>query len=199
VSSVPLRANDGAGSFCTPFDNSEDIGSGCDVVVDASVDDSCGCCDGGAGVTDAKGGEARLFGELVTVADFSFCNGNTGAGGADCCVVTGDVVLAGPAAEPTLEILACRCGVVATGGGKGPRPNNEAGFVAAATADAYFSSVGGRVVVVDGLGTPFGCGSGGAAAVDVTIGRVCATLARRLFAGVSFAFTAGSSFCGVGG
>ena len=61
---------------------------------------------------------------------------------------------------------------VVDGAGNGPNPNNEAGFVAAATAEAYFSSVGGRVVVVDGLGMPFGCcGSGGAGVVDVTTGR----------------------------
>ena len=107
--------------------------------------------------------------------------------------VTGDIVLAGfPVDEPTLDILPCRFGTAA-GAGNGPRPRRDAGFVAAATADAYLSSVGGRVACAAGFGTPLGNGGGAVAVVDVTIGRLVATLARRFEIIGSLDFV-GSSF-----
>lgn len=112
--------------------------------------------------------------------------------------VTGDIVRAGfPVDEPTLDMLPCRIGPV-VGAGNGPRPRREAGFVAAATADAYLSSVGGRAACAAGFGTPFGNGGGAVAVVDVTIGRAVATLARRFEIAGSLALV-GSSFWGVGG
>lgn len=154
----------------------------------------------------ATDGEARLFGDPLAAADLSFARGNIGVGGgAVCCegvfaVAMGDIVRAGfPVEDPMLDMLACLWGPV-VGGGKGPRPSIDAGFVAAATADAYLSSVGGRVACVEGLGTPFCTGNGGAvAAVEVTIGRLVATLGRRADGIGSFALDIGSSFCGVGG
>src|ERR1700736_2044158 len=108
--------------------------------------------------------------------------------------MTGDIVRAGfPAVDdPILDTLACLLGV-GVGAGRGPSPSNDWGLVAAATADAYLSSVGGRAAWGGIFGTPFCTGTGGmVAAVDVTTGRLVATLARRL-AGTSFDLTAGSS------
>ena len=104
-----------------------------------------------------------------------------------------------PVEDPMLEILACLFGAE-FGGGRGPSPSNEAGFVVAATAEAYFNSVEGRVVCAGGFGTPFGTGRGGAVpAVDVTKGRLVATLARRAVGAISLGFDVLSSFWDVGG
>jgi hypothetical protein len=113
---------------------------------------------------------------------------------------TGDIVRVGFRGDddPMLDTLACLLGA-AVGGGRGPSPRSDAGFVAAATAEAYFSSVGGRAGCTGTFGIPFGTGTGGTlAVVDVTMGRLVATLARRLAVTFSLALT-GSSFWGVGG
>jgi hypothetical protein len=163
---------------------------------------ACGS-DRASGVADSTDGEAVSFGEPFVAMDFSLWIGKIGNGGAGCCegvfvCVTGDIVRAGfPDDEPTLDILPCLIGPV-VGAGNGPRPRRDAGLVAAATADAYLSSVGGRVACAAGFGTPLGNGGGAVAVVDVTIGRVATTLARRLEMVGSFDF-AGSSFCGVVG
>jgi len=143
-------------------------------------------------------GEDVCFGELPGISPL---RGNTGTD--DCCdalldaIAVGEVVRAGfPAGDvildTTLDTLACLTGA-AIGGGSGPRPNIEEG-VLAATAEAYFSSVAGRVGWDAGFGTPFVVVAGGAvAAVDVTMGRAAATLDRR-FGADSLAFGGGSSF-----
>jgi hypothetical protein len=152
---------------------------------------------GGIGALDAGVGETMLLGDPFVSLALS-------RGAVDGWVtrldvsVTGDVARAGfPVDDPILDTLACLCGAEnVDGGGNGPRPNNEAGFVAAATADAYLSSVV-RGFTAGGLGMPLGNGGGGMVAeVDVTIGRGAATLARREF---SFSLGAGSSFWGVEG
>ena len=155
------------------------------------------------------GGEETFLGDSLVVTFLSLANGYTGTGGAIVggvlfvVATTGELARAGfPPEDPMLETLACLIGgAVVAGGGNGPRPSNEAGFVAAATAEAYLSSVGGRAVCEAGFGTPFGPdGNGGAVAVvEVTTGLLVATLARRFVVEGSFALTGGSSFRGVGG
>ena len=118
----------------------------------------------GSGTGVATAGDAALFGDpFGAVTDLSLFNGNIGsdedeAGGCDELEeinVMGDVARAGfPVDDPMLEILACRMGAD-DGGGNGPRPSNDTGFVAAATADAYLSSIGGRAACAGGFGTPF--------------------------------------------
>src|SRR5208282_4432246 len=132
----------------------------------------------------ATDSEARFFGDPLAATDLSFCRGNIGPDGAAGCEVlleakaTGEVVRAGlPVEDPILDTLACLFGP-GVGGGRGPSPSNDAGLVAAATAEAYFNSIGGLVGCASGLGIPLGTGRGGAvAAVDVTTGRLVATLA----------------------
>lgn len=108
-----------------------------------------------SGTAVATAGDVALWGDpFGAVTDLSLFNGNIGtdddddeAGGCDEpeeVNVMGDVVRAGlPLDDPMLETLACRMGTD-DGGGNGPRPSNNAGLVAAATADAYLSSIGGR-------------------------------------------------------
>jgi len=203
VSSAPFTPNvdgDSEISRC-PFADSFTVRAlGC-----GSSAGSGGACNSGktSGVADSVDGEAVSFGEPFMVADLSLWRERIGNGGGGCSegvfvCVTGDIVRAGfPVDEPTLDILPCLIGPV-VGAGNGPSPRRDAGFVAAATADAYLSSVGGRVDCAAGFGTPFGNGGGTVAVVDVTIGRVVTTLARRLEMAGSFDFT-GSSFWGVGG
>jgi hypothetical protein len=124
--------------------------------------------------------------------------GSDGAGGCDELLwvkATGEAARAGlPVEDPILDTLACLFGP-GVGGGNGPSPSNDDGFVAAATADAYLSSVGGRIDCAGGFGIPFGSGGGGAvAAVDVTTGRFVATLARRIAGAGSLGFEGVSSF-----
>ena len=98
-------------------------------------------------------GDAALWGDpFGAVMDLSLFNGNIGTDDDETSGcdepeevnVMGDVVRAGlPLDDPMLETLACRMGTD-DGGGNGPRPSNNAGLVAAATADAYLSSIGGR-------------------------------------------------------
>jgi hypothetical protein len=134
-------------------------------------------------------GDGTLFGEPLAATGFSLFNGKIGtdeAPGSEVPLVmrvTGEVVRAGlPVEDPILDTLGCLLGIATVAGaGRGPSPSNDAGFVAAATAEAYLSSVGGLFDCDGGFGTPFVTGTGGAVAVvDVTIGRLVATLARRL-------------------
>ena len=148
---------------------------------------------GGIGALGAGVGDTTLLGDPFAALAF----GAEGWVARLDVSVMGDVARAGfPVDDPILDTLACRWGADdVDGGGNGPKPNNEAGFVAAATADAYLSSVGG--LTAGALGMPLGNGGGGIVAeVDVTIGRVAATLARREF---SLTLVVGSSFCGVEG
>jgi hypothetical protein len=114
--------------------------------------------------------EAGLFGDPLAATDLSFCRGNIGPDGAAGCEVLleakaiGEVVRAGlPVEDPILDTLVCLFDPD-VGGGSGPSPSNDAGLVAAATAEAYFNSVGGRAGCAGGLGIPLGNGSGGAQA-----------------------------------
>lgn len=145
--------------------------------------------------------EATLFGDPLVATDLSFGRGDIGPDGAAGCEVLleakaiGEVVRAGlPAEDPMLDTLACLF-VPGAGGGSGPSPSTDAGLVAAATAEAYFNSIGGLVGCAGGLGIPLGKGRGGAvAAVEVTTGRMVATLARRIAGTSSLGFVLLSSF-----
>jgi len=143
----------------------------------------------------ATDGDETFWGDPLVVTFLSFARGYAGTDGAIVGGVlfvietTGELARTGfPPEDPMLDTLACLIGAaVAAGGGKGPRPSNDAGFVAAATADAYFNSVGGRVACEAGFGTPFADGNGGTVAVvEVTTGLVAATLARRFVVEGSF-------------
>jgi len=119
----------------------------------------------GSGTGVATAGDVALIGDpFGAVTDLSLFNGKIGTdedvvGSCDApeeINVMGDVARAGlPLDDPMLETLACRMGAD-DGGGNGPRPSNDAGFVAAATAEAYLSSIGGRAACGGGFGTPFG-------------------------------------------
>jgi hypothetical protein len=151
---------------------------------------------GGIGALDAGVGDMILLGDPFASLTLSRGAVDGWAPRLDVSV-TGEVARAGfPVDDPILDTLACLCGTEnVDGGGNGPRPNNEAGFVAAATADAYLSSVVGGFMG-GGLGIPLGNGGGGMVAeVDVTMGRGAATLARREFS----LSLGGSSFWGVKG
>jgi hypothetical protein len=198
-----LRESDNAVS---PFEVSGLASVDCTDVVDGSSTMGVGWVDidaSGCIVAVETGGVDACLGELL---DFSPLSGNIGTD--DCCEVLLDVITVAeegwtaiPGGEATfdatLETLACLA-ELGIGGGNGPRPRIEEG-VLAATADAYFNSVPGRVGCDVGFGTPFAAGANGAvAAVDVTTGRGAATLERRL-ATDSFALWFVSSFCGVCG
>ena len=167
ASSVPFKPNVVGESLKTsPFsDRVLTTGRSAGAEIGVLTVSEADACSGRAVDTD---GDAALFGDpFGAVTGLSLFSGNIGndddggGGGGGCdeleeVSVTGDVVRAGlPLEDPMLETLACRMGAD-EGGGNGPRPSKDAGFVAAATAEAYLSSIGGRAAWGGGFGTPFG-------------------------------------------
>ena len=164
ASSVPFNPNVVGESLSTsPFrDRAVAVGSSGGAETGGLVVSGVVVCSGTG--ASAVADVADLGDPFGAVTDLSLFRGNIGAdedgaGGCDELEevrVIGDVVRAGlPVDDPMLETLACRIGAD-EGGGKGPRPSTDIGFVAAATADAYLSSIGGRADCGGGFGTPFG-------------------------------------------